>query len=61
MTTEDHRCTVARYRASKGKATPAEYMAYMWSRKALGDSLSAGQRGFLDAAEKPHYIGDNAK
>ena len=28
-------------------------MAYMWARQALGERLSAGQRGFMAAAQKP--------
>lgn len=60
MTPEDHRRTVARYQAGKGKATPSEYMAYMWSRQALGERLSAGQRGLLAAAQKPAWHHDSA-
>ena len=58
MTADDHRKVVARYRAAKGKATAAEYMAYMWSRRALGEKLTAGQRGFLAAAQRPTQKGD---
>lgn len=35
-----------------GKPTPAEYMARMWARKDSGEKLTAGQRGFLAAANK---------
>lgn len=61
MTREEHQRVVARYRATRGKATPAEYMAYMWSRQALGEALNAGQRGFLAAAQKPHWHRDAVK
>ena len=57
MTNEEHRQIVARYRSMIGKGTPSEYMAYMWSRQAIGEPLSAGQRGFLTAAQKPHWHG----
>ena len=61
MTNDEHRAVVARYRAEKGKATPSEYMAYMWSRQALGEQLSAGQRGFLASAQKPYWHGEAPK
>lgn len=61
MTHDDHLQTVARYRAAKGKATPAEYMAYMWARQALGEAINSGQRGFLAAAQKPHWHRDAPK
>lgn len=58
MTANDHAAIIARYRAENGKATPTEYMAYMWSRQALRERLSAGLRGFLAAAQKPHWHGE---
>jgi len=46
--------TVARYRQTRGKADPGEYMAYMKARERLAkanlESLSAGQRGFMAAS-----------
>jgi hypothetical protein len=48
------KATVARYRSTKVKATPAEYMAYMRAVEALAavglETLTAGQRGFMAAA-----------
>ena len=61
MTRNEHAAIVARYRAEKGKATSAEYMADMWSRQALGEQLSAGQRGFLASAQKPYWHGEAPK
>ena len=60
MNNDEHRQIVASYRAMIGKGTPAEYMAYMWSRQALGEPLSAGQRGFLAAAQKPAWHNETA-
>jgi hypothetical protein len=33
-------------------------MAYLWARQALGERLTAGQRGFLAAATKPYWHGE---
>lgn len=41
---------VAAHEAQKGRGTPAEYMAYMRAKEALGYPLTPGQRGFLQAA-----------
>ena len=60
MTDERAREIVLRYHDGKGKATEGEYMAYMWARQALGERLSAGQRGFLAAAQKPVWHHDSA-
>lgn len=54
MTKDQHRAAVAHYRAIKGrKPTPAEFMAYHFGREAIGETLTAGQRGFLAAARRP--------
>ena len=57
MTREHAQATVTHYRAMRGKPTPGEYMAYMRARGVLDklgvERLTAGQRGFLDAASAP--------
>ena len=53
MTDDEARKLIERYHLSKGKPSPSEYMAYMFARRQISDYLTAGQRGFLDAASKP--------
>lgn len=52
MTIDQHRAAVALYRSLKRKPTPAEFMAYHRGRQAIGEHLTAGQRGFLEAARR---------
>ena len=41
---------LARLRTMKGKRTPAEHMEYLRAKKAAGETMTAGQRGFLAAS-----------
>lgn len=58
MTIDEARKLIERYHLSKGKASPSEHMAYLFARKQIGDYLTAGQRGFLEAASKPKVAHD---
>jgi hypothetical protein len=60
MTTDEAKRIHAAYQAMRSKGTPAEYLDYMRAKGVLADAgmltLTAGQRGFIQAIRKPQEL-----
>lgn len=57
MTHDEAKAIVSAYQTRKTQASPAEHLRYMQAREVVakhgGLQMTAGQRGFVEAARKP--------